>query len=197
MRCKLASAALRSTFRARNVDMAKPPTPQQLQVMDLLDSADCDVFAGSHLVAHVILKDDANLTIKVFEIVFAQTDAIQQDLAFHRIVEASHQLDDRRLAFAIFTDERDPLAGTQMKIQSLQNQARSPRIVKRNIAKLESLLDRARHGQCVGLGFDGRTHFEECDEIGEEQSLIGDGGERRKSLLQVRAGVSNGIGQES
>ncbi len=77
-----------------------------------LDAAHGDVFARGHLVAHEVLEDDADLGVQIGKIVFAQIDAIEQDLPLGRIVEPRNQLDDGGFALAVFADQRDALAGT-------------------------------------------------------------------------------------
>ena len=42
--------------------------------------ANGDVFASRHLVAHEVLKDDSDFSVKIGQVVFAQVDAIQQNL---------------------------------------------------------------------------------------------------------------------
>ena len=99
---------------------------EQFEVVDQLDAANRNVFARCHLVAHVVLKDDADFAVKIFEAVLAQVHSIEQDLAFKRIVEPGQQLDDGGLAFAVFADQRHSLARTQMKIQSIQMRRELP-----------------------------------------------------------------------
>ncbi len=156
-----------------------------------------DVLAGRHLITHEVLEDDPDFAVKIFQVVFAEIDAVEQHLSISRIVKASDQLHDSRLALAVFSDERDPLAGMQMKVQPIQNQARTSGIAERNVAKLESAKDGARRRQRIRLRRDRRTHFEKCDQVGEEQCLICDGRDRRKNLLDVRTGLLNCAGQES
>ena len=74
------------------------------------DAAHGDVFARRHLIAHEVLKDDADLRVQVVQIVFAQVDAIEQNLAFGRIVEPGNELDDRGLALAVFANQGHALA---------------------------------------------------------------------------------------
>ena len=93
-------------FAARQVDSAFEPAAQQLIValgqladhllgegsssaaarmrnglLRLFDAADADIFRCGHLVAHEILEDDADFLPQVVEVVFAQIDAVEQDLA--------------------------------------------------------------------------------------------------------------------
>src|SRR5579864_6154299 len=103
---------------------------QEGQVVDFFDSTDCNVFARSHLIAHEILEDDADLAIKIFEVILAQVDAIEQDLAFGGIVQASDQFDNGGLALAVFADEGHAFAGANMEVQSIENEARASRIGK-------------------------------------------------------------------
>ena len=63
-----------------------------------------------HLVAHEVLKDDTDLAVQVFDAVIPQINAVEQNTAVGRIVEAGNQFDDRRLALAILADQGDPFA---------------------------------------------------------------------------------------
>ena len=76
-------------------------------LMRLIDAADRDVLSRRHLEAHEVLKDDADVAVKIFERVLAQIDAVEQNLSLGRIVEARDELDDGRLALAVFADQRD------------------------------------------------------------------------------------------
>ena len=57
------------------------------------------------MVAHEVLKDDADIAAENVEIIFAQIDAIEQDTALIGIIETGKQLDERRLAGAVLADE--------------------------------------------------------------------------------------------
>ena len=78
---------------------------QPLGIADLADLPGGDVFAGRQIVAHEILKDDADLLVQVFEAVFAQIHAVEQDAAASRLVKARQQLDECRLALPVFADQ--------------------------------------------------------------------------------------------
>ena len=60
-----------------------------------------------HLEAHEVLEDDPDLAVKVGEVVLAEVDAVEQDLALGGIVETGDELDDGGLALAVLADERD------------------------------------------------------------------------------------------
>src|SRR5207249_1436054 len=47
---------------------------KQGQIFYFLDAPYGDVFPGGHFIAHEVLKDDANVTIQVLQIVLAQVD---------------------------------------------------------------------------------------------------------------------------
>ena len=87
----------------------------QLGGSKLFDSSDGDVLARGHFIAHEILEDDADFPIEIFQVVFPQVHAVEQDLPLGRIVEPRHQLHDRSLAFAILADQSDPLARTEVR----------------------------------------------------------------------------------
>ena len=94
---------------------------QQLQMIQVLDTPNRNVFTCRHFVAHEVLKNDANLMIKVFQVILVQIDTIEQNLSFGRIVQARQQLDDRCLALAVLSNQSDPLPWVKMKIQVLDH----------------------------------------------------------------------------
>lgn len=96
----------------------------------MLDAADGYILARRHLVAHKVLKNNADLPVEVFQVVLTKIDSIQQHLPLDGIVKPGEQLDDSCFPFAIFSDQRDSLARVQMKVQSVQNQAGTSRISK-------------------------------------------------------------------
>ena len=103
---------------------------EQLQVVNLLNPAHRDVFTRRHLIAHKVLKDNANLTIKIFQTILSQVHPVEQHLAFGGIVKPRDQLDDGGLALTVLSDQRNPLAGMKMEVQAVQHQPRTSRIPK-------------------------------------------------------------------
>jgi hypothetical protein len=63
--------------------------------------AEADVLAHQHAVAEIVLKDHADFVPQVFDIVFPQVDAIQQNAAVHRIVEPGQQFHHGGFAGAV------------------------------------------------------------------------------------------------
>ena len=112
------------------------------RVIGGVNLADCDILPRRHLIPHKILENDANLTIKVFEIVFSKVHAIEQNLPFNWIVQACHKLDNRGFTLAVLPDQGDAFGRAQLKIQVFKDQAGSPGITERHVAKLEATPDR-------------------------------------------------------
>ena len=83
-----------------------------------------------HLVAHEVLEDDADFPVQIFDAVIAQIDAVEENAARRRIVEARDELDDRRLALAVLADQRDALARLDPQIEIVEYAARAARIGK-------------------------------------------------------------------
>ena len=147
---------------------------------------DRNVLAGRHLVAHEVLEDDADLSVEGFQVVFAKVDSIQQDLPFRGIVQPSQQLDDRGLALPIFSDERDALAGMQMKIEFVEERC----AIRRDTGKRRcGTRSHARMGLGTGKAF-GLERIVGCISRNatrsvRKQGLIGDARDCRKNLLNV------------
>ena len=65
--------------------------------------------------------------VKIFKVVFAKVDAIEQNLAFGRVVKAGDQFDDGRLALAVFPDQRNAFAGMPgVKLKLLKTRRVAP-----------------------------------------------------------------------
>ena len=83
--------------------------------------------------------------MQIGQIIFAQVDAIEQNAAFGGIVETGDQLDDGGLALAVLADQCHALSGAKREVEAVEDAAARSRIGKRDIAKLKSKRDRARH----------------------------------------------------
>ena len=70
-----------------------------------------------------------------------------------------------------------------------------PGISKADVAKLKAAPDRARYQRPIGVGDDRRLHLEERQQIGQEESLVGNARSGRKHLLQIAGGLNDGVGQ--
>ncbi len=165
-------------------------------LMRNFDTSDGDVFARGHLVAHEVLKDDSDLGVKIGEVVFAKVDAVEQDLAFGRIVEAGNELDDGSLSLAVFADQRDALAGTESEVEVAEDAPLRAGIVEGDVAKFEAAHDGLGSGKSVHLRFDARLHFKEGQQVGEEQGLVGNAGCGGEGLLNIRHGLHDGGGDQ-
>src|SRR5579862_4565595 len=94
---------------------------QQGSVVEFLNQTGGDVFTRCHFVAHKVLKDDTDLAVKVFEVVLAEVNAIEQNLPLSRIVEPRHQLDNGSFALPVLANEGNPFAGMEMKVQAIED----------------------------------------------------------------------------
>ena len=74
------------------------------------DVPDADVLADRQLVGGVVLEHHRELAAQFRRVVLPDVDAVDQDLAFVRVVESAEELDDGRLARAVAADEGDRLA---------------------------------------------------------------------------------------
>src|SRR5258708_9174127 len=165
-----------------------------MEVIDLIDSSDSDVFACCHFVAHEVLKDDADFAVKILQVILSKIHAIQQNLAFDWVVESRHELHERGLAFAVFADQRNPLSSTEMQVQSVDHHPGSARIVEGNIAEFKSPQDGARGRQSAGLRTDRGLHGKKCEQVGQEKSLVRDARKDGKNLLDIATGLHDRAG---
>src|SRR5579875_216776 len=165
-------------------------------VVAVLDVAQADVFGGRHFITNEVLKDHADFPPQILQVVLANINAIEKNLAGGCLVQPGQELHDGGFALAIFSDQSDPFRRANREVDVLQNQPRVARVSERYVTELQSSLDGARHGQCVRLGNDPGFHLEELEQIRHEQSLIGDAGERGEELLDIRARAGNSSSQK-
>ncbi len=85
-----------------------------------------DILRRSKVVAHEVLKNDADIAAQYTQVVFAQIHAIEQDAAFVRIVETRQKFDERRLAGAVFAHQGQHLAGFEREAQMLTANRSAP-----------------------------------------------------------------------
>ena len=52
------------------------------------DASERDIVAGGEVVAHEILEDHAHAAAQLFDVVFAEVVAVEQDAAFVRVLQA-------------------------------------------------------------------------------------------------------------
>ena len=81
----------------------------RLAVGDLWHVAEPDVLRGRRLVVDVVLEHRADLRAQLVGIEVADVDAVDQDPALDRVVEAADELEQRRLAGAVAADDRQGL----------------------------------------------------------------------------------------
>ena len=82
--------------------------------------------APAIVVAHVVLKDHADLAAQVVEVVLAQVDAVEQDAAAGRVVEPRQQFHERGLSGAVLADQGHVLARSSRKLTSCSTGVRRP-----------------------------------------------------------------------
>ena len=89
---------------------------------------DADIFTHQELVAREILEDHPDPLSQAVFIPIVQVQSIQQDAALLRPVKAGQQLDQRRLAGAVFTDQRQRLAGPDVQVDIAQGRLLGSRV---------------------------------------------------------------------
>ena len=73
--------------------------------------AEHDVVADGAVEQHDVLRHVADVAAQLRRVHLSRLDAVDQDAARRRLVQAEHQLLDRRLAGTDAPDQRDALAG--------------------------------------------------------------------------------------
>ena len=104
-----------------------------------------DVFAHHELVAHEVLEDDADAPAQHGGVPFLQVAAVEQHAAMRGFVQARQQLDQRGLARAVFTDQRQALAALDLQVDAGDRHLVGARITELHVFELHAGgRDRAR-----------------------------------------------------
>ena len=76
-----------------------------------VETTDAHVLAERKVVAIVVLEHHAEEPVQLGAVPFAQVFAAEQNAPFGRLVEPEHQFHERGFSSAVFSHEREPLAG--------------------------------------------------------------------------------------
>jgi hypothetical protein len=87
--------------------------------------------------------------------------AVEQDAAFVGIIEAGEELHERRLAGAIFSHQRQHLAGVQREAEIAHGPPLRARIDETDVLEHESLTDRMGERKRLCRRMDFGLHIEE------------------------------------
>src|SRR4051794_23447867 len=108
----------------------------------ILDATDLNIAASCHLVTHEVLKNDPDLSVQILDTVLTEIDAVKQNPAGCRVIQARDQLHERRFALPVLADKRDPFTWLNTKVQVVENSASLPGIRKRYSIEQKSASDR-------------------------------------------------------
>ena len=120
-------------------------------IVQLFDAPHSDVFRCRHFVPHEVLEDDADLVAKTLNRVFAQINAVEQDLAFRWIVQPADQLNYGGFALPVLSNQSDALARFEAQVKTVENATSRSRIPERDISKFKSSLIGRGAGSAFGF----------------------------------------------
>ena len=146
------------------------------------DASERDIVARGEVVAHEILEDDAHAAAQLFDVVFAEVMAVEQDAALVRVVQTCQQLHQGGLAGAVLAHQRHHLARLEGEAEMAHRPARGAGIDEADILEDEALAQRP--GQRTGIlrRQDPGLHLEEREEVVEIERLA----RRRREAHQQR-----------
>ena len=130
--------------------------------------------------------------MEVVKRIFAEVDAVEEDLALGGIVESRDELDDGGFALAVFADQRHALAGLDGEVEVLKHPPIGAGVGERDVAEFEAAADGFGRRQGVRFRLHDGLQLEETDEVGEEEGLVGDARRGGEGLLQVSTGLLDG-----
>ena len=97
-----------------------------LRVAEALHVPDADVLARDELIAHEVLKDDADPLSKHIEAPGVELEPVERNPAFGRLVEPGEQLDQRGLSGPVLADQGELAPGVQVQAHVAQGGVSMP-----------------------------------------------------------------------
>src|SRR4029079_7132318 len=128
------------------------------------------------MVADKVLENDAHIAAQGIEIVVAHVVAVEENAALIGIIEACQQLDQGRLARAVFTHEGENLARFQSKAEMADGPSLGSGISEADIVKYEPLTNWTRKGQRIVGRVDFRADLIKGKQVIEIERLAGGAG---------------------
>src|SRR5262245_65982443 len=133
------------------------------------DLAKADVLTGRQVIAHEILKDDADSLSEVQRIQFSYIDAVDKYPALGWIVNAAQEFDQGRFAGTVGAYQRDLFTRSDAEIDITQSPFLAFRIAKADAAKFDNLAQ----GNWQSPGMRGNLHLsfqsQKIEKLGNKQ----------------------------
>src|SRR5690606_35504296 len=108
------------------------------------------------------------------QVVVAQVAAVQQNAAFHRVVEPRQQLHQGGFASTVFADQRQYFTSPQLEIQASQRPFVRIRIAEADILEHEAGPDRSRERRGIQRRDDLRLRGEKLQQVVQIEGLSGE-----------------------
>ena len=147
------------------------------------------VFETRVAAAHRLLLDQADLPAEPAQLELAEVDAVEEQRAALRVVEALEQPADRRLAGAALADEGDHRPGRRDERDPLEHRrVGRVRVVEADVTQLDGAAAGGR--RVADAKGDRRLALEQLEEAADRDERLGQAhvhvGERREALLVQR-----------
>ena len=108
-----------------------------------------NVLADQQLVAGEVLEDHADALAQCLLLPFAKVEAVEKNTTPLRGIEPGQQLDERRLARAVLTDQGQRLTGPDVQVDTLKRRSRCARICKGDTFESNAVLGHRTRFFCV------------------------------------------------
>jgi hypothetical protein len=134
-----------------------------------LAAADGHVLAHRHLVLAEVLEDAADLLLHAAGAEAPGLHAVQQDAPAGRLVEARHQLDERRLAGAVLPHQRQRGAAPHRERHALQHVALGERVAEADVLEVDPIDRPHPHLARVEVA---RVQLQEVEEVAHVEQVL-------------------------
>src|SRR5215213_3122484 len=99
-----------------------------------VDAPGCDVLACREVEPHEVLKDHPDVAPQIQEVILTEIMPIEENASLRGVVEPGQQLDDRRLAGAVLSDQSEHFSRMECQIEVTHRP-----VVRARVAKAHAL----------------------------------------------------------
>jgi len=144
-----------------------------------------DVLPGRHVVAGVVLKNDADFPAQRRAVEAAQIDAVERDGAGRRVVEAAQQFHQGGLPRPVLPDQRNDLPGPNGQADVMEHHFRARRVAEPHPVEHDPLFHGPGNGSRGVPNGERGLQVEEVVEVGKKKIVLEKAGQPAQHLFQV------------
>ena len=105
-----------------------------------VDITHADVLSDGELIPDEVLEDDADALLELVDVPLVERQPIEHDASLARHVQPREELDQRRLARAILTDQGELLAGREVQVHAFERPSLLTGVLEPDVLEAQAIL---------------------------------------------------------